>query len=417
MDRELQSAIFMLCMFIALSPVYIYLLLKWYKLRQHFVIANRFPNISIAVFISSILSQLFSIAELFTRIHYFHIISTVLFSVSLGLIFHRTHLIYVRWSIHAKYLQTMTSFQSKLSNPNHDDTHPTRCTSLMTTVIFVIIVVIFPAMMLFLSFLPEGAHCSELVCQMIIGTFLAIRTFRSNVSESLDCIKESAITISSTFIVAFLPMFLTLFIAEYTYVLEHVATTSSFCASSVIGCCALYIGIRLIHKVENSKNTTENSLAIIHHPAVICATSTHNRHLTLDVTTSTTSSARSTSPTPTNLSDTPVSIQKTELNQSLVHFLKTQKHYELLAGYMSECFALENLSFLERGILLHHLILKYKALDSQFVAKQKESDTVKWDNYQFYDLSFDYLAQIYVDMERVVKEAVPVETDENDEMR
>merc|ERR1712087_321844 len=45
------------------------------------------------------------------------------------------------------------------------------------------------------------------------------------------------------------------------------------------------------------------------------------------------------------------------LTKPLHRFLNDEANFTIFAGYLSECFALENLLFLERAIVLHHLIV------------------------------------------------------------
>lgn len=76
-------------------------------------------------------------------------------------------------------------------------------------------------------------------------------------------------------------------------------------------------------------------------------------------------------------------------------------------GYLSECFALENLLFLERAIILYHTILKYKDMDEQFVAnKEDDDDESQLYHHKVYEIVFGYLSQIHIDMDSMVEDAV-----------
>eukprot|EP01083_Nonionella_stella_P112141 329498_1 len=424
--KEFITTITMTSMFIVWVPIYVYLLIKWCKHQHHFVIRNRFPNISITVFIVSIFVQILAIIDSLIPVYSweFHLIICSLTAVTTGLIFYRIHLIYVRWTINMQYLQTIT--KSDLVAPKH--IHH----SLMSRVIFLTIVVLLPVMLLLLSLFPAQSTviiAMVYLIQMLIGIFLAIRTLKSNASESLDCIKESVLSIACILTMSFLPPTLNNIVPEY---IDCYRIGGSLC-SALLACCSLYIGIHLIHKVEKSKNPRiEEYLppVIRMHSGINCSTSACMTRVqstssvtpmtppTLSVSMVSHSVAesiqipsRKSSPGP----QTPVDkmgLSVSVLDQPLTDFLQTRTHYQLFAGYLSECFALENLMFLERAIILYHVILSSQECDSQF-KNQTAADKGRFVGNKLYSLEFDYLPQMYEDIESIIQEEVGLNTDKD----
>ena len=106
------SFIYEMSMFAWFLPASIYLLVKWYHYRNHFVIKNRFPRMSISIFIINLIVVIGSVIDSLTAIEEFSIAGQILAAVASGLVFYRTHLVYVRWAITTAYLQNMTKFRS-----------------------------------------------------------------------------------------------------------------------------------------------------------------------------------------------------------------------------------------------------------------------------------------------------------------
>ena len=93
-------------------PIYTYLLMKWYHYRDHFVIKNRFPKISLTIFGINFIIVVNAFISSITTIEALAWSGQVLAAVASGLVFYRTHLIYVRWAISTAFLQNMTKFSS-----------------------------------------------------------------------------------------------------------------------------------------------------------------------------------------------------------------------------------------------------------------------------------------------------------------
>eukprot|EP01083_Nonionella_stella_P039890 108504_1 len=408
-QKSFVTVFFLLSILILFIPIYVYLFQKWYQLRTHFVLRNRFPNVSIAIVLLSVLTTIVGILELLTNSVALYRIIQLLSCITMGLVFHRVHLIYVRWSIHSKYLQAMTS--------NADLPKPTYSSSFISHALFALTVVCVPIAMFCTCMLPRGIVIVYQI-QVAIGIFHTIRIIRSKASESLDCIKESIISLLCILIMCGLPRFIQPYIPES---IDPYSIGGSL-ATAVVSFCVLYVPIRLIRKVEKSKANAKISgsrvtMSNIKLPATNAAVLKSSPSVTLSPSLSK-APVPSMSPTLsvctishsdeaalTHMKCNSREIHITMLKQSLVSFLQTQKHYQLFTGYLSECFALENLMFLERGIILYHMILKCKELDSDFVSTKKESERPKFKQ-RFYDLSFHYLLQMYADMDFIIQTAV-----------
>eukprot|EP01084_Bolivina_argentea_P175629 304106_1 len=411
-QKSFVSVIFMTSMLIFCIPIYVYLIIKWYKLRNHFVLLNRFPLMSITIVLCSVVTPLIGIIELVTNIIMLRRIIQMLTAITMGLVFHRPHLIYIRCCINSNYLQTMTS--------SADLPKSTRSSSLISHALFGFTVVVVAALMFFLCLLPYAIAILFQI-QMVIGLFHTIRLIRSKASESLDCIKESVLSITFVLIMCAVPPVLQPHMPEYI----DLYRIGGMSVISVIASCALFIPIRLIHKVDKSKTNSRIYMNKIQVPptnsAVTMSTSValsfHKAapmpSMTLSPTLSVSTMSHSDDTLTYNKCNSGAEFHVTTLKQSLDSFLQTQQHYQLFTGYLSECFALENLMFLERGIILYHMILKCKKLDTGFVAVKHEEEGSDIDKFEqtFYDISFHYLVQMYADMDSIIQKAVEVNKD------
>eukprot|EP01084_Bolivina_argentea_P121232 214855_1 len=87
--------------------------------------------------------------------------------------------------------------------------------------------------------------------------------------------------------------------------------------------------------------------------------------------------------------------------------------------YLCECFALENMLFLERAIILHHLIKKYQDMDTAHAVPPVDADEkLKFDTVcarPYYKLQFMHLTPIYNDIEAIIKKGCE-ENEESDTM-
>merc|ERR1711923_134867 len=90
------------------------------------------------------------------------------------------------------------------------------------------------------------------------------------------------------------------------------------------------------------------------------------------------------------------------LKRSLSHFLSDTDSFTLFAGYLSECFALENLLFLERATILFHIILKYQRIDEKLSIINQRMNLNNTFDARCYDLKYDFLSQIYNDIELLI---------------
>eukprot|EP01083_Nonionella_stella_P073134 197522_1 len=75
------------------------------------------------------------------------------------------------------------------------------------------------------------------------------------------------------------------------------------------------------------------------------------------------------------------------LNIDLIDFLSDGKHYAKFALYLSNCFALENLSFLETIIVFHNALLLSMERDVKKEYRHKFLN-------RLFDLKFNYLEQL-----------------------
>jgi len=98
------------------------------------------------------------------------------------------------------------------------------------------------------------------------------------------------------------------------------------------------------------------------------------------------------------------------LTKPLYRFLKEESNLTLFAGYLSECFALENILFLERAICLYHVILDVMRREREKTADGNDDETKEaeielgehFTKQKCYMITFTYLQQIRADMDEMI---------------
>eukprot|EP01084_Bolivina_argentea_P233666 393495_1 len=109
------------------------------------------------------------------------------------------------------------------------------------------------------------------------------------------------------------------------------------------------------------------------------------------------------------------------LEKPLWYFLKENaRNVDLFIGYLSECFALENMLFLERSIILYHLIRKCQKQENEtrLTPQQTQLMNDKSDVFMYpcYKLKFVFLTQIYADIETMIQNGCK-QNDKNEKMK
>eukprot|EP01083_Nonionella_stella_P284337 967916_1 len=320
---------YQLSLFCISFPLHIYWLFKWKQHQNHFVIRHRFPQISIAIFIIAVIVQISAITytafgndhDTFSAIQ--KSITQALSFLQEGLVFYRVHLIYVRYAVTSQYLATMITPSDSdtdkitINKPKTHKHHVYVSNSILIVVVGGTLwtsAVGFIGVRIFYAFLII----------IVMGIVIVINLLRAKVQEAIGCVQESGYTVFSVFMVlALTPLGTTLWENREKVRTWQCCTAGT--AVAIVATIVLFLPIRAINRGKSMHvlGRVTNGKAV-------------------------------------------------KLTTSLCTFLEDAENYKVFAEYLSRCFALESLLFCERVLILYHLILKYKNLDTAFVQKDIE---------------------------------------------
>ena len=100
------------------------------------------------------------------------------------------------------------------------------------------------------------------------------------------------------------------------------------------------------------------------------------------------------------------------ISKPLVDFLKTKQNYEYFADYLALCFAVENLLFVQRVVILYHFTQDLKMggiqIDGVSLKESKTEETDKKEIYlqRVYKLKFEYLEQLHKELDLLLENSV-----------
>eukprot|EP01083_Nonionella_stella_P067905 179922_1 len=370
--------IFTVCILVFIWPSYIYFISICYAHRHHFVIRNRWPIISLIILIASVMIQLSCLIDAT-----FCITNLLHFSVGLsnaisGLIYYRTYLLYAQTMKTRRYLD---GAEYVLLTEQHKFCH---CTHRYwgKLLLFTVIITSF-VLMLGRYVLPDSYHSpityTTFTLSVLIGLICLINVARHKVSDSIGVTKECIISISFQFAMICLVRFVKTWVPSYL----EVNVWLGFLLSVVYGFSILFIPYNLVRKepIITHESSGLNAPA----GAITSSIQQHSSPIKLDTRSLT-----------------------MWLQRPLSVFLYNKMtNLRLFAGYLCECFALENLLFLERAIVLYHVIKKYQTRRTKDTTPtddtREEIDGYDEFNLLCYELKFDFLSQIYGDIEDMVE--------------
>eukprot|EP01084_Bolivina_argentea_P213621 362746_1 len=103
-------------------PLYFYLLTEWYRHRDHFVIRNRWPKISLIIVAFTIIIEILFIAESAFCWTGLNQVSMGLANGIQGLVYYRAYLLYARTVKTRLFLKMMTSTHVVATDREHHKT-------------------------------------------------------------------------------------------------------------------------------------------------------------------------------------------------------------------------------------------------------------------------------------------------------
>eukprot|EP01083_Nonionella_stella_P202663 740215_1 len=351
-------------------PVYIYLLTQWYAHRNHFVIRNRFPKISLIVVACTIIIQILAIsASAFCLPEITHF-SIGMCNAVQGSVYYRSYLLYAQTIQTRQYLTKMGPMMIRNDNKRWYQ-------NMGRLIAFIIISSsILITVSRYLDVSPPIFVAFTLT--LLIGITCLVNIIRIKVKDSIGVTKECTIQIMINVVMLVLAGVVpSLLPSDASFLRGWIFGWFGVVASVLYGFSTLFIAYHLGNV----------SSAEVHQATVLGI-----NHL------------GSAAPDP------PPSLRNREslnlwLRKPLHLFLKdNEENLSLFIGYLCECFALENMLFLERAIVLHHLITKYQEMDD-FVpddtGDDKRIQSVR--RHTSYQLRFLFLTPIYADIEAIIQ--------------
>eukprot|EP01083_Nonionella_stella_P278048 945415_1 len=348
-------------------PLYIYFISVLYSHRNHFVILNRWPTISLVIVVASVIIQTLTVIEAAFCITSLSYLSVGLGNALFGLVYYRTYLLYAQTMKTRYYLNSVKLL-------THDDEQKGLHLYQYLDKLMLPVVMLMSAMVILgrLLNIPPIVYGS-LTVTSLIGVVCIVNIARKKVSDSIGVTKECIFAVCINFIILSLGSAAARWVPSYIHI-------------------KLWLGFIL---------TVLNGLAIVFIPYTLVRNEQTNSHglSGLKISRRDVLSASVQQLPPLN----DPCLLSMWLQKPLVAFLhKKMTNLQLFAGYLSECFALENILFLERAIVLHHVIRKYQQKDANTLSTVRQS-TCKAFGLACYQLKFCFLNQIYKDMESIIE--------------
>eukprot|EP01083_Nonionella_stella_P300311 1024604_1 len=381
-------------------PACLYLLTEWYAHRDHFVIRNRWPKISlIIVTLCTIIQILFLIESAFC-LSGLNEVSMGIANAVQGLVYYRTHLLYVNTM---KTRQCLKILAPVVATDQHKTCQKHASQVILYTILIASVLLIICR---YLSITPPVYIV--FVATLLFGVICLINIIRHKVKDSIGITKECIIQIVITFTMM---VAVSLTMSAFPSVKYEINTCFAVTSNTLYAISTLFIASNLLRKANVSADsrtlpskspspaTTTDTMRLPSDSAaeIYARTGLHvPKHPHDNESISVLPSLRD-----------PESLNKW-LDKPLWLFLKGNTHnHTLFTGYLCECFALENLLFLERAIVLYHVIKKYQTRRTKDTTPtddtREEIDGYDEFNLLCYELKFDFLSQIYGDIEDMVE--------------
>eukprot|EP01083_Nonionella_stella_P001691 4802_1 len=357
-------------------PLYTYFIYIWHMHRNHFVILNRWPIISLIMVATCVIIQILTLIEGAFCIKSISPVSAGLCNLLFGLAYYRTYLLYAQ-TMKARYYLEFNSVKLTANDPILDPNKGYLGRLILSAVILLSILVIF-------GHGGSSEHSpiahGSFTATFLIGVVCFVNIVRKKVSDSIGVVKESILGFAITLMILSLVIFASIAKTRYpSHVIEIIRLWMRMMASVLYGLAMLFIPYNLVRK--ETIVTHQSSGLNLPRQDVLSAAMQHLPPLN----------------DPRLLS--------MWLEKPLVVFLHNKMgNLQLFAGYLSECFALENILFLERAIVLHHVIRKWQRKDATTLCSstQKAVTPPKAFRLLCYELKFAFLTQIYDDMGTII---------------
>eukprot|EP01084_Bolivina_argentea_P305198 527227_1 len=379
-------------------PTYIYGLLKWKQFQYHILIKKRFPELSITVSIASLLVSI--LASIARWIQYKNFENELLLTISASmsyftynLISIRLFLVYLRFKqSKIKQEETKTIYeQSEISTSNTISALETESVSQSRNKKqksiynhwFIISLLLFAFIIAIYTSFSDSSSIQWLmifglgwIVNFIVTIVIVLIVICSKTKDGIGCKKETFIIICWRLVMFFiggLQQQIPQAVLPVAYILSVGALIS--------GLVPLYAGLYYIYHFEGSLNY-ENW---------------KNKELPKSVDEETRGSI-------INVVNTGDMLSKIDKLSICVFLDSDYKNCKAFKEYLTHCWSLENLLFVERVSIIHQLILKYKLLSNE-----KQSDDANAQ--QRIRLKFVYIKSMYAQYQKIINKEINKEED------
>eukprot|EP01083_Nonionella_stella_P207522 753785_1 len=395
-------------------PLYLYLVTEWYAHRNHFVIRNRWPKISLVIVAFVIIVQIFCITESAFCLSILNPISLGMSNAIQGLVYYRAYLLYANTMKTREFRIVMTPViaadkRTEACCNYRDVSRVLLCAILLASVLVTSCRYLNVAPPVYIVF----------AATLLLGITCLINIIRHKIKDSIGITKECVVQIAITFTMLVAVFFSTKMFPAF---IKEINKAFGVVSNTLYGFATLFIAQNLLRKANvgkdiHSKSPTSTPAAGSTNgdPMRLASDSIADLHqagLRIPKTTDSDIGNESMSSLPPLRNGRDVESLNKWLHKPLSVFLKHEQNNALFIGYLCECFALENMLFLERAIILHHLIRKYQQMDTEYAhavnVKNTSDDEIKFEfvfAQPWYKLQFQHLTPIYNDIEAIIKES------------
>eukprot|EP01083_Nonionella_stella_P276504 939546_1 len=373
-------------------PFYLFLITEWYAQRHHFVIRNRWPKISLIVVALTIIIQILTILETTFCISVISNVSIGLSNAVQGSVYYRCYLLYAQTIKIRHYLAKM---EPMIIQQDYNKGWYQNVGRLILFIIVSSSITITTCRWLdvYGSFVYIAFTLT-----LLIGVICLVNLIRIKVKDSIGITKECMIQITINLMMLLLVGPAPALVPQYIEINMWLGVLFSVC----YGLSTLFLAYNLIRKGDVAKDAMPSS---VKNPTPIRALSgsTVEQHQSTGLHVTHLRPADNESGFELPPLRDPESLNLW-LNKPLWLFLRDHpQNLSLFIGYLCECFALENMLFLERAIILYHLIQKYRDMDDSDSVDDDAERIISVFAHPCYKLRFLFLTSIYNDIEAIIQ--------------
>eukprot|EP01084_Bolivina_argentea_P263735 446485_1 len=367
----LSVACFVTIYFSVCAVFFIYGLSKWIRFQNHFLITKRFPMVSNAIFLLVVITAITNIIRRWIDYAYtssrqfennfiWGLISGIpqasIFTAT-SLVIYRIVLIYLRYNTSQNDIDSLINKLANTENTSEENITKTRTYRNKYSILFIIYMVIFSFSILLCHTNSNWIKFVSIPWTSIIfvGIFLLIFIKCKHVKEGIGCLQEAYILLVYLFINIMVTMSIPSNVGYMPYI--HAIFVP------LIALLPLYTSLYYVYKAEQSLNTNDWS-------------NKHNIYKDIFV-------SQPLQDIDSMSSNNEINNVEINLELSIFDFLKEKNNYKLFASYLSYCFCLETLLFIQNVTIYY-----------QNVHQLNQSDNISDETKMIRRIKFKYLINL-----------------------